>query len=418
MIAEMGSQATALAKAVGYDSAGTVEFLVDSRKNFYFLEMNTRLQVEHPITECITGIDIVHQMIRAAKGHKLLHSQADIPIDGWALECRVYAEDPYKHFGMPSIGRLYKYIEPKHIPKVRCDSGIQEGSEISIYYDPMICKLVTYGQTRKEALATMEKALDSYVIKGVTHNIPLLRDIITEEKFVAGNISTNYLPSIYPDGFQGKVLSGDQVHELAAMAAAIYIKDQLVSRTFQNQDRIPLLRKLPMKWALTVQMNNKSFLPLKAKCEDGMIVVEVGGKKLSIADNLNFGAPLIHVTMDGKEKLIQLTKRLGGGKYKLRYLGTVFPVSVMDELAGKFMEYMPERVEKDTSTLVLAPMPGMLKSVSVEAGDEVAEGQEVCVLEAMKMQNSLIAAKMGKVKAVHFKAGQTVDEGDVIVELE
>uniref|UniRef100_K1PAY7 Propionyl-CoA carboxylase alpha chain, mitochondrial n=1 Tax=Magallana gigas TaxID=29159 RepID=K1PAY7_MAGGI len=199
----MGEQATALAKQVQYSSAGTVEFLVDSQKNFYFLEMNTRLQVEHPITECITGIDIVHQMIRSAKGHKLLYSQSDIPIDGWSFECRVYAEDPYKSFGMPSIGRLEKYIEPSHIDQVRCDSGIQEGSEISVYYDPMICKLVTYGSNRQEALDVMVKALDSYVIKGVTHNIPLLRDIVTEERFVAGNISTNYLPTVYPDGFKG-----------------------------------------------------------------------------------------------------------------------------------------------------------------------------------------------------------------------
>ena len=192
----MGEQAVALAKTIGYSSAGTVEFLVDSQKNFYFLEMNTRLQVEHPITECITGIDLVHQMIRVAKGHPLNLKQSDVPLKGWAIECRVYAEDPFKNFGLPSIGRLHSYIEPTHIKNVRCDSGIEEGSEISIYYDPMICKLACYGDTREQALATSVKALDSYVIRGVTHNIPLLRDILTEPRFVKGDITTNYLPEV------------------------------------------------------------------------------------------------------------------------------------------------------------------------------------------------------------------------------
>uniref|UniRef100_A0A0B7B7K3 Biotin carboxylase n=1 Tax=Arion vulgaris TaxID=1028688 RepID=A0A0B7B7K3_9EUPU len=203
----MGEQACRLAEAVGYDSAGTVEFLVDKNKNFYFLEMNTRLQVEHPITEMITGVDIVHQMLRVAKGHPLLHRQVDIPIDGWAIECRIYAEDPFKNFGMPSIGRLSRYVEPTYLENTRCDSGIMEGSEISIFYDPMISKLVTYGRDRTAALDTMVKALDSYVIKGVTHNVPLLRDVITESRFVRGDISTNYLPEVFPDGFKGKQLS-------------------------------------------------------------------------------------------------------------------------------------------------------------------------------------------------------------------
>nr|CAI5831373.1 unnamed protein product [Callosobruchus analis] len=203
----MGEQAVSLCKKLGYHSAGTVEFLVDENRNFYFLEMNTRLQVEHPITECITGVDLVQQMLRVAKGHKLNITQDDIKINGWAVESRVYAEDPYKSFGLPSIGRLYRYIEPTHLPGVRCDSGIEEGSEISVYYDPMICKLVCYGKDRKEAIDRSIKALDYYVIRGVIHNIPLLRDILTEEKFNKGDISTNYLPQVYPEGFKGKLVS-------------------------------------------------------------------------------------------------------------------------------------------------------------------------------------------------------------------
>uniref|UniRef100_A0A8C7MI74 Propionyl-CoA carboxylase subunit alpha n=1 Tax=Oncorhynchus kisutch TaxID=8019 RepID=A0A8C7MI74_ONCKI len=205
----MGEQAVQLAKAVQYSSAGTVEFLVDSNKNFYFLEMNTRLQVEHPITECITGLDLVQQMIRVAKGFPLLHKQEDIPINGWAIESRVYAEDPYKSFGLPSIGRLSQYQEPINLPKVRVDSGIQEGSDISIYYDPMISKLVTYGATRAEALQRMEAALDNYVIRGVTHNIPLLREIITHPRFISGDITTNFLPEEYPEGFKGHQLTSE-----------------------------------------------------------------------------------------------------------------------------------------------------------------------------------------------------------------
>ncbi|KAL3846572.1 hypothetical protein ACJMK2_017549 [Sinanodonta woodiana] len=413
----MGEQAVSLAKAVEYYSAGTVEFLVDSKKNFYFLEMNTRLQVEHPITECITGIDVVHQMLRVGKGHKLLHKQSDIPVNGWAVECRVYAEDPYKNFGMPSIGRLNKYIEPLHIPNVRCDSGVQEGSNISIYYDPMICKLVTYGDNRTEALSTMVKALDSYIIKGVTHNIPLLRDVVTEERFVKGNITTKYLQEVFKEGFKGKQLSSGETNELAALAAAVYCKDQLQSRTFKNQNRVPLTSNLPLKWTLDITIADQ-HLKVKVAKTPGKYEIDVNGTKISINDGLNFSSPLIDANVNGESRLFQLTKRLGGGQYKLRYFGTVFQVSIMDEYAAEMKKLMPEKVVMDTSTMVLAPMPGMLKSVSVEAGQSVSEGQEVAVLEAMKMQNSLVAAKTGKVKAVHFKTGTTVDEGDVLVELE
>ena len=223
--AAMGDQAVQLAKAIGYDSAGTVEFLCDSKKNFYFLEMNTRLQVEHPITECITGVDLVHQMIRVAYGHPLKLTQEDIGIRGWAVENRVYAEDPTKNFGMPSIGRLFKYEEPKGIPGVRCDSGIEEGSEISMFYDPMICKLTAYGGSREEAIATSINALDHYVIRGVTHNIPLLRDVLTEPVFNSGTFTTNYLLETYPEGFQGVQLSQADTMNLSSIAAVIYFKE-------------------------------------------------------------------------------------------------------------------------------------------------------------------------------------------------
>ncbi|XP_074985730.1 propionyl-CoA carboxylase alpha chain, mitochondrial isoform X6 [Caretta caretta] len=233
----MGEQAVALAKAVKYSSAGTVEFLVDTRKNFYFLEMNTRLQVEHPITECITGLDLVQEMIRVAKGYPLRHKQADIPINGWAVECRVYAEDPYKSFGLPSIGRLSQYQEPLHVSNVRVDSGIQEGSDINIYYDPMISKLITYGSDRAEALQRMEEALDNYVIRGVTHNIALLREVITHPRFVQGDVSTKFLPDVYPDGFKGHKLTDLEKRELLAIATSLYVAEQLRSQQFLGSPR-------------------------------------------------------------------------------------------------------------------------------------------------------------------------------------
>ncbi|KAH9509446.1 hypothetical protein Btru_045906 [Bulinus truncatus] len=413
----MGEQACRLALAVGYDSAGTVEFLVDKNKNFYFLEMNTRLQVEHPITEMISGVDIVHQMLRVANGHKLLHAQKDIPVDGWAIECRVYAEDPYKNFGMPSIGRLSRYVEPTHIKNTRCDSGIMEGSEISIYYDPMICKLVTYGRDRTAALDTMVQALDSYVIKGVTHNIPLLRDILTEERFVKGDISTNYLPEVFPDGFKGKVLSIKESQDLAALACAVYLKDQQRSKAFQNQKRIPNLESSKNSWSLNIIINKVRVQAQATKLQDGYKIV-INGDVFEVKGNFSFTSSLMDVMLNGEQKLLQVHQRLGGGKYDLRFHGTVYPIRVLDDLAFELSQHMLEKKVLDTSAMVLAPMPGLLRSISVQAGDMVAENQEVCVLEAMKMQNSLASAKAAKVKKVLFKSGDTVNEGDVIIELE
>ena len=237
----MGEQAVSLSKAIGYDSAGTVEFLMDDQKNFYFLEMNTRLQVEHPITECITGVDLVHQMIRSAYGHSLKLKQEDIGINGWAIESRIYAEDPFKNFGMPSIGRLYGYQEPSGMNGVRCDSGIEEGSEISMYYDPMICKLTAYGEDRDAAIKTSIEALDSYVIRGVTHNIPLLRDILDEPTFLSGTFTTNYLPEVYPDGFKGANINEKELNHLLSTAAAYYVQGKFYSLHFNLKDLLCLI---------------------------------------------------------------------------------------------------------------------------------------------------------------------------------
>uniref|UniRef100_G1P5F7 Propionyl-CoA carboxylase subunit alpha n=1 Tax=Myotis lucifugus TaxID=59463 RepID=G1P5F7_MYOLU len=255
----MGEQAVALAKAVKYSSAGTVEFLVDSKKNFYFLEMNTRLQVEHPVTECITGLDLVQEMIRVAKGYPLRHKQADIPINGWAVECRVYAEDPYKSFGLPSIGRLSQYQEPIHLPGVRVDSGIQPGSDISIYYDPMISKLITYGSDRTEALKRMEDALDNYVIRGVIHNIALLREVIINSRFIKGDINTKFLSDVYPDGFKGHKLTESERNQLLAIASSLFVASQLRAQHFQEHEnsRVPIVKPQVANWELSIKLNDE-----------------------------------------------------------------------------------------------------------------------------------------------------------------
>ncbi|XP_063880104.1 propionyl-CoA carboxylase alpha chain, mitochondrial-like [Scylla paramamosain] len=410
----MGQQAVALAKQIGYSSAGTVEFLVDSKKNFYFLEMNTRLQVEHPITECITGVDLVHQMIRVAKGHPLKLSQNDIFIRGWAIESRVYAEDPFKNFGLPSIGRLSKYQEPLHLSKVRCDSGVEEGSEISIYYDPMICKLVCYGDNREEAIQRSIQALDAYVIRGVTHNIPLLRDILTEERFVTGNISTNYLPEVYPEGFKGKQVSPREKMELTAILASVHLKNELRSRVFYNDQRSAGNTKLPDSWDLVVKFGEWE-VPCSARLSQNNFEVTVDGTAVTVDGHFDLASPLIEANIDGAHETIQLIKLGSAGDVRIRYKGTAFQSQVLTQAAHSLLALIPEKPKVDQSKQVLSPMPGLVKTIACVPGDMVAEGQELCVIEAMKMQNSLSAAASGKVKVVNVKAGDTVEEEQVLV---
>ncbi|NP_001339534.1 propionyl-CoA carboxylase alpha chain, mitochondrial isoform d precursor [Homo sapiens] len=395
----MGEQAVALARAVKYSSAGTVEFLVDSKKNFYFLEMNTRLQVEHPVTECITGLDLVQEMIRVAKGYPLRHKQADIRINGWAVECRVYAEDPYKSFGLPSIGRLSQYQEPLHLPGVRVDSGIQPGSDISIYYDPMISKLITYGSDRTEALKRMADALDNYVIRGVTHNIALLREVIINSRFVKGDISTKFLSDVYPDGFKGHMLTKSEKNQLLAIASSLFVAFQLRAQHFQENSRMPVIKPDIANWELSVKLHDKVHTVV-ASNNGSVFSVEVDGSKLNVTSTWNLASPLLSVSVDGTQRTVQ------------------YKVNILTRLAAELNKFMLEKVTEDTSSVLRSPMPGVVVAVSVKPGDAVAEGQEICVIEAMKMQNSMTAGKTGTVKSVHCQAGDTVGEGDLLVELE
>ncbi|XP_032102263.1 propionyl-CoA carboxylase alpha chain, mitochondrial isoform X4 [Sapajus apella] len=413
----MGEQAVALAKAVKYSSAGTVEFLVDSKKNFYFLEMNTRLQVEHPVTECITGLDLVQEMIRVAKGYPLRHKQADIPINGWAVECRVYAEDPYKSFGLPSIGRLSQYQEPLHLPGVRVDSGIQPGSDISIYYDPMISKLITYGSDRTEALKRMEDALDNYVIRGVTHNIALLREVIINSRFVKGDISTKFLSDVYPDGFKGHMLTKSEKNQLLAIASSLFVAFQLRAQYFKEHSRVPIIKPDIANWELSIKLHDKVHTVV-ASNSGSTFLVEVDGSKLNVTSTWNLASPLLSVSVDGTQRTVQCLSREAGGNMNIQFLGTVYKMHILTKLAAELNKFMLEKVAEDTSSVLHSPMPGVVVAVSVKPGDMVAEGQEICVIEAMKMQNSMTAGKTGTVKSVHCRAGDTVGEGDLLVELE
>ncbi|XP_032352609.1 propionyl-CoA carboxylase alpha chain, mitochondrial isoform X4 [Camelus ferus] len=415
----MGEQAVALAKAVNYSSAGTVEFLVDSKKNFYFLEMNTRLQVEHPVTECITGLDLVQEMIRVAKGYPLRHKQADIPINGWAVECRVYAEDPYKSFGLPSVGRLSQYQEPIHLPGVRVDSGIQPGSDISIYYDPMISKLITYGSDRTEALKRMEDALDNYVIRGVTHNIALLREVIINSRFIKGDINTKFLSDVYPDGFKGHKLTESERNQLLAIASSLFVASQLRAQHFQEHEnaRVPIIKPQVADWELSVKLHDEVHTVVTSN-SGPTFSVEVDGSKLNVSSTWNLASPLLSVNVDGTQRTIQCLSREAGGNMSIQFLGTVYKVHILTKLAAELNKFMLEKAAEDTSSILHSPMPGVVVAVSVKPGDLVAEGQEICVIEAMKMQNSMTAGKTGKVKSVHCKAGDTVGEGDLLVELE
>jgi len=413
--AAMGEQAVQLSKAIGYDSAGTVEFLCDSQKNFYFLEMNTRLQVEHPITECITGVDLVHQMIRSSYGHPLKLTQQDIGIRGWAFENRVYAEDPTKNFGMPSIGRLHRYQEPIG-QGVRCDSGIEEGSEISMFYDPMICKLTCYGDSRDQAISTSIDALDHYVIRGVTHNIPLLRDVLTEDVFKSGVFTTNYLPETYPDGFQGLQLNSGDVAELASIAAVVHCKEQERARVRLNEKKVKAVR--PAKPIDLVVGVKEESVALQVTKGVGSYTVSGPHGSVEVLDNFTLADTVMEAVVGDKTVVTQLIARDASGGLRIRYKGTALNVSVLPAAAAALKPIMPVKVPIDTSRTILSPMPGVVKSVTVAVGDQVGDGQECAVVEAMKMQNSLSSGVTGVVKAVHVKEGDTVDEDQILVEIE
>ena len=412
----MGEQSVALAQAVDYCSAGTVEFIVDSEQNFYFLEMNTRLQVEHPVTELITGIDLVEQMIRVAYGEKLAMTQDDIGINGWAIESRLYAEDPYRNF-LPSIGRLTRYRPPAEVADgthaVRNDTGVYEGGEISMYYDPMIAKLCSWAPDRAGAIAVMRQALDEFEVEGIGHNLPFLSAVMDHERFKTGNISTAFIAEEYPDGFMGAELPEPVLRQLAAGAAAMHrvseIRAARVSGRMDNHER-------EVGTEFVISLGGKDFPVSIAADPEGSTVTFADGGALRVASDWKPGETLAKLDVSGVPVTVNVDQITGG--FRMRHRGADLKVIVRTPRIFELSKYMLEKVAPDTSKLLLCPMPGLVVSVAVSEGDEVQEGQPLCTVEAMKMENVLRAEKKCIVTKINAAAGDSLAVDEVIMEFE
>ena len=403
----MGEQAVALARAVGYHSAGTVEFIVDRDRNFYFLEMNTRLQVEHPVTELVTGLDLVELMIRVAAGEPLPFRQEEVRLDGWAIEARVYAEDPRRGF-LPSIGRLVRYQEPAG-QGIRVDSGIVEGGEVSMYYDPMIAKLCAHGPDRATATARLARALDGYLVRGVGHNIPFLSAVLANPRFAEGRLTTNFIAEEYGERFQGRELDEATRRDLAAIAVAMQVR--AAERDAQISGRMRTWRYRPVT-AWTVQLGDE-LLPVDVDLHGEGVACTVAGRKLHVALDWQPGQKLARATIDGRFLVVQVDPLLEG--YLLSHGGAELRALLRTRQAAEYAARMPEKVPPDTSRFVKSPMPGLIVSVAVAAGQEVKVGQELCILEAMKMENVLRAERDGTVAEVHIGAKDTVAADQVLL---
>ncbi|MEK9676978.1 MAG: acetyl/propionyl/methylcrotonyl-CoA carboxylase subunit alpha [Rhodospirillaceae bacterium] len=418
----MGQQGIALAKAVDYVSAGTIEFIVDADKNFYFLEMNTRLQVEHPVTELVTGIDLVEQMIRIADGEKLQFTQDDITFTGWAMESRIYAEDPVRGF-LPSIGRLVRYREPVTgafgtSKNVRVDGGINEGDEINRFYDPMIAKLVTNGETRVEAIRHMRWALDEYYIRGVANNLGFLAAVMMNERFVAGNLSTNFIAEEFGDRFIADQTEHKDIHLLAAVAAAVHRIIELRKNGLQSRliDGTLAPREVIIEENQWVVVLNDQPFPAITNSPNGSLEVRVGERNFVFETSWAPGQPLFTALVNGDEVCVQVER--DGPIYKLQHMGLTAEARVLSPLAAEMLARMPEKEKPDTSKQVISPMPGLLVSLSVAEGDVVKQGEPVAVIEAMKMENQLFAESDGTVAKIHFEPGNSLAVGALIIELE
>ncbi len=406
--AAMGAQAVALAKAVNYDSAGTVEFIVDGQRNFYFLEMNTRLQVEHPVTEMITGVDLVEQMIRVAYGEKLAFRQSDIGINGWAVEVRIYAEDPYRKF-LPSIGRLVRCqpsTEGEHFGgTIRNDTGIREGDEVSMFYDPMISKLVAHAPDRLAAIDALNSAMDRFVLHGVGNNIPFVAAVLDEARFRSGAITTAYIAEQFPDGFKGTTPTPLQTDQM--IAVAVYAQHVLSARAREVGGQI-LTPKPRSNW--TVVMDRQ---PIAVRIDDG--VVSVADRTLRLTDvDWHPGQPLFRASLNGATFALHIRPEADG--FTLRHRGATSRVMVLTPREAELHAKIPEKQAMDGARFVVSPMPGLVVSIDATVGQEIKEGQTLAIIEAMKMQNIIRAERDGTVKAVGAKAGDAVAADEVLVE--
>jgi propionyl-CoA carboxylase alpha chain len=435
--AAMGEQAVALAKAVGYDSAGTVEFVAGQDKSFYFLEMNTRLQVEHPVTELVTGIDLVEQMIRVAAGEQLSLEQSDVKLNGWAVETRIYAEDPYRNF-LPSIGRLKRYRPPPETRAagvtVRNDTGVTEGSEISLYYDPMIAKLVTHAPTRKQAIAAQADALDAFTIEGIRHNIPFLSALMQHPRWQAGALSTGFIAEEFPGGFHPIVAMRETANVLAAVAAAVdhvlgerkrRISGQAAGRAV-NRERRRAVRLGDSDISLEIMRSDsaasrdrQSHAAHSSAAEQpgDVLVVDVlggGAAHYVLASRWRPGDPVWHGTVDSEAVSVQVRPVLNG--FDLAHRGVEVRAYVYTECEAAAARLMPMKKAADSGKAVRCPMPGLVISIAVAEGQDVKSGDTLAVVEAMKMENVLRAERDGVVKTIKAKPGDSLAVDAVIME--
>ena len=400
---EMGRQAIALAKAVDYESAGTVEFIVDKDQNFYFLEMNTRLQVEHPVTEMVTGIDLVEQMIKIAFGEGLEIKQSDITTNGWAIESRVYAEDPYRDF-MPSIGRLSKYLTPEHTETVRVDTGIREGSEVSMFYDPMIAKLITHGENRESAIENMTNAIDQYVIDGLSHNLNFLSSIMQNKTFRSGYTTTDFIEQEYSDGFQGEAINEKEYEIYASILSGCYMLDQMKLDPFYKNEKKYVIKFEDKSIDSTIKNDGDSFL------------VQINNNQYHLSLSIQSNDPRVMCLIDDQKMTLQIRKRMP--RYELIHKGKVALALISDQRLAQLNELMPKKIPQDMSKFLLSPMPGLLIKVCVDEGQEVKAGEELAVVEAMKMENSLRASKDLKIKSILGSEGDNLSVDQKILEFE
>ena len=424
--ARMGEQAVALAKAVGYDSAGTVEFVAGQDKSFYFLEMNTRLQVEHPVTELVTGIDLVEQMIRVAAGEKLALTQDDVKLSGWAVESRIYAEDPYRNF-LPSIGRLVRYRPPAEAKDggitVRNDTGVTEGGEISLYYDPMIAKLVTHGPTRKEAITAQADALDAFTLDGIRHNIPFLAALMSHKRWQAGELSTGFIAEEFPSGFQHIEPQGEMARTLAAVAASIdhvlgerkrRISGQASGRVV-TRERRRVVRLGGSEISLDITRAGRDA-PEDSHGNDFAVRFLDGADEQGhvLVSAWKAGDPLWSGTIDGRSVAVQVRPALNG--FDLSHRGVETRAFVYTEREAQAVHLMPAKKVVDSGKALRCPMPGLVVSIAVVEGQEVKAGETLAVVEAMKMENVLRAERDGVVKTVKAKPGDSLAVDQIILE--
>jgi propionyl-CoA carboxylase alpha chain len=415
----MGEQAVALARAVGYDSAGTVEFVVSQDRTFYFLEMNTRLQVEHPVTEFVTGVDLVEQMIRIAAGERLKLKQSDVRLDGWAVETRVYAEDPFRNF-LPSIGRLARYRPPAEGGveggKIRNDTGVFEGAEISMYYDPMIAKLVTHASTREAAIDLQLAALDTFVIEGVAHNLPFLSALMCHPRWREGRLSTCFIAEEFKGGFSPRVAHGEELSRIAAIAIAIDHVANARRRQITQQMGGPPVRFASRRVALIGSERVRG--DVEGALGQPITVTILEGERHRATFKLQSdwwpGTPVWSGLVNGRPVAVKVEPLLNG--YGLACRGILVKANVYTEAEARLAGLMPHKSAPDTAKLLLCPMPGQLKALHVAPGQEVKAGEALCIVEAMKMENVLRAERDAVVSAIRAKPGDSLAVDAVIME--